>query len=219
MNLLFPGVFRDGARIYTVSLDPGSKVYGEDTIKQKGDEYRSWNPWRSKLGAALSKGLKFFPFKDGAKVMYLGAASGTTVSHVSDLVGAKGMVYCVEFSAQVARDLIALCERRPNMLPLVEDARSPENYEEYVEGKVDVVYEDVADREQARILIENCAKFLRPQGFAMIAIKARSIDSSAPPQKIYSQVISQLRPHFDVVQQIDLRPFDIDHLFVVLRKK
>lgn len=50
-------------------------------------EYRAWNPFRSKLAAAILGGVDKIHMGPGKKVLYLGAASGTTVSHVSDIVG------------------------------------------------------------------------------------------------------------------------------------
>ena len=46
-----------------------------------------WNPFRSKLAASIVGGIEAIYMKPGSKVLYLGAASGTTVSHVADLVG------------------------------------------------------------------------------------------------------------------------------------
>lgn len=218
MRQRFPGVFEVSGRLATRSFAPGHSIYGEETRKLNGTEYRLWDAKRSKLAAAILKGLRNFPFKEGSNVLYLGAASGTTASHVSDLVGASGTVYCVEFSATVARDLINVCEARKNMLPLVEDARFPERYAEHV-TQVDVVYQDVADREQVQILVENCKRFLSQGKLAFFAVKSRSIDSARPPQQVYAHVISQLQRSFDVLEKIRLEPFDRDHLFLVLRKK
>ncbi|MCX6767747.1 MAG: fibrillarin-like rRNA/tRNA 2'-O-methyltransferase [Candidatus Micrarchaeota archaeon] len=215
---VFPGVYRIEGKIATKSLAPGTTVYGELTRKIGGDEYRFWDQRRSKLGAALVKGLRTMPIIPGSKVLYLGAASGTTASHVSDIVGENGVVYCVEFSARAMRDLIAVCEKRENMVPILADVRMPEAYECDV-PKVDVVYEDVADREQARILLENAAKFLPAGRLAAIAIKARCVSAAANPKQVYSQVLSQLHPVFEIVEKIDLAPFEMDHLFAVLRKK
>lgn len=213
---VFPGVFRFEGRIATKSLAPGFIVYGEKTLKQKGVEYRLWEPSRSKLGAAIARGLKELPIRPGSSVLYLGAASGTTASHVSDIVGPNGAVYCIEFSARSMRDLIKVCEKRENMLPLLKDARFPKEYAEV--GMVDVVFEDVADPEQARILIEN-AVLLKKGGVAMIAIKARCVSSTDEPQKVYAQVKKQLSSAFEITQEIDLAPFEEDHLFLVLKKK
>lgn len=216
---LFPGVFRVGGKLATASIAPGTKVYGERLVKAGGEEYRHWEPSRSKLGAALVRGLKEMPIKPGARVLYLGAASGTTPSHVSDIVGEKGTVYAVEFSAQAMRDLLSVCEQRPNILPLLRDARFPGQYKEAVGGKVDVLYEDVADPQQARILIENAKVFLAKEGWALFAIKARSVDVTLEPKEVYARVLAELEPHFEVVERIDLAPFEEDHLFLVLRRR
>ncbi|MBU1197904.1 fibrillarin-like rRNA/tRNA 2'-O-methyltransferase [Candidatus Micrarchaeota archaeon] len=217
MHSPHPGVYRVNGRLATCNLAPGHKVYGEDLVKQNGKELRSWDAKRSKLAAALVNGLRLFPFQDGARILYLGAASGTTPSHVSDLVGKKGVVYCVEFSATVARDLIAVCETRENMLPIVDDARFPERYSDV--GEVDVIYEDVADREQVLILEENAKRFLKDGGLAFFAVKSRSIDSTRPPKQVYSEVITRLLRSFDVLEKIRIDPFHRDHLFLVLRKR
>ena len=91
-------------------------------------EYRVWNPFRSKLGAAILGGVDQIHIKPGAKVLYLGAASGTTVSHVSDIVGPEGLVYAVEFSHRSGRDLINVAKKRTNIIPIIEDARHPHKY-------------------------------------------------------------------------------------------
>lgn len=78
--------------LVTLNLVPGSEVYGEKRISVEGEngekvEYRVWNPFRSKLAAAILGGVDQIHMRPGSKVLYLGAASGTTVSHVADLVG------------------------------------------------------------------------------------------------------------------------------------
>lgn len=131
--------------LVTKNLVPGESVYGEKRISvdvEDGEkvEYRVWNPFRSKIAAAILGGVDNIWFKPGAKVLYLGAASGTTVSHVSDLVGEEGMVYAVEFSQRAGRDLINTAKKRTNVVPLVEDARHPQRYRMLV-PMVDVVFE------------------------------------------------------------------------------
>ena len=212
------GVYDLRGKIATENLVRGQKVYNEELVSFNGKQLRIWNPFRSKLGAAILGGLRAFPFQKGSKVLYLGAASGTTASHVSDIVGENGLVYCVEFSPIVGLNLVSLCEKRKNMFPIIDDARIPENYSGFVEP-VDVVYEDVADKEQARILIENSRMFLKPKGVAMIAIKARCIDSARTPEQVYSAVLKELESEFEILEKINLEPFETDHLFVVRRKK
>ena len=159
---IVPGVFIlevDGqTRLATRSTDP-VPVYGERIL----GGYRLWDPFRSKLAALLLKskgrGLRL---KRDAKVLYLGAATGTTVSHVSDIV-ADGLVYAVEFSPRSMRDLIRLCERRKNIIPILADAARPEAYAALVEP-VDLVYQDIAQRNQAEIASLNCARYLLSDG-------------------------------------------------------
>ncbi|MFH0971463.1 MAG: fibrillarin-like rRNA/tRNA 2'-O-methyltransferase [Candidatus Micrarchaeota archaeon] len=214
---LFPGVFRVNGELCTLSAVKGFKVHDEDLLREGGKEYREWDPFHSKLAAALARGLRTFPFTPNASVLYLGAANGVTCSFLSDIM-LSGSIYAVEFSAQSGRDLISVAEKRTNLLPIIEDARFPERYSEEIEGKVDVVYEDVADREQVSILVENCNRFLKNGGIAMIAIKSRSIDSSLPPKQIFSRVITELRNHFEVLEKLDLGTFERDHMFLVLKK-
>ncbi len=128
---------------------PGESVYNEKRIQVKDRntedkiEYRVWNPYRSKIAAAVIGGVSDIYIKPGSKVLYLGAASGTTVSHVSDIIGPSGIVYAVEFSARSGRDLVNMSKKRTNVVPIVGDARKPWEYRILV-GMVDVVFADVA---------------------------------------------------------------------------
>lgn len=203
-------------KVTTKNLAPGKTVYGERLIQFEGEEYREWDPYRSKFAAAIRKGLKQIPIQPKMHVLYLGAASGTTASHVSDLVGSEGIVYCVEFSPRAMRDLLRVCESRSNMIPILADVRFPETYRMFI-GPVDVIYQDVAQPAQAIILVDNAKLFLKHRGFAMLAIKARSIDSSKEISKIFSEEIDILKKSgFIVEENIEsLKPFDKDHCMVI----
>ena len=202
----------------TKSLAPGRRVYGERLLKEGSTEYRVWDPNRSKLAAAIMKGLREVPIHEGSHVLYLGAASGTTSSHVSDIVGNDGTVYCVEFAPRSMRDLVTVCESRPNMLPLLADARQPQDYADKLEA-VDVIYQDVAQPDQATILINNAKLFLKKGQYALIAVKSQSIDVTKKPSEVYEAVLAEFAPHFDVVEKLALEPYEMDHLFLSLRMK
>ncbi len=212
-----PGVYKINGRFATENLIPGRKVYGEELVKIGGVEYRIWDIYRSKLAAALAKGLKSLEIRPGSRVLYLGASSGTTASHVSDIVGGKGKVFCVEFAHRPMLDLLKLCELRKNMLPFLADARLPETYASI--GKVDVAYQDVAQPDQERILIVNADKFLKKGDAAYIAIKSQSIDVAKKPETVYAESIRLLSARFDILEQYQLDPFDVHHLFVACRMK
>src|SRR5437016_12423821 len=179
-------VLREGEeRLATLSQDPGTTVYGEDTARIGDREDRVWDPYRSKLAAAVLKGLSEVPIKPGNSVLYLGAASGTTASHVSDIVGETGRVYCVEFAQRPFRDLVNNASKdRRNMTPIFGDARFPQKYRSIVQG-VDTVYADIAQPDQARILSGNIEQYLTDKGAFLFAVKARSIEVSKEPSAIF----------------------------------
>ena len=199
----------------TPNLVKGLTVYGEKLVKLNDEEYRIWDPFRSKLAAALKKGLKDFPLSHGDKILYLGASTGTTVSHVSDVVGNKGLVFAVEPSVRVARELIEnVASRRKNVIPIIEDARRPESYFS-VFGNVDLVYCDIAQSDQTEIAIKNCNAFLKSEGIMLIIIKTRSIDVTMSPHSVVVMESEKLRKNnFQINQTINLDPFDKDHALI-----
>jgi fibrillarin-like pre-rRNA processing protein len=211
-----PGVYfitQDGQRfLATRNLVPGRKVYGEELINISGVEYRFWNPSRSKLGAAIMKGLNHNPIAPGVKVLYLGVASGTTCSHVSDIIGESGYVWGVDFAPRPIRDLIDQVVRyRKNLTPILSDARQPQSYSFQV-PKVEIIFADVAQPDQADIVVKNARQFLKKGGYAMLSIKSRSIDVSKEPAEIYRDQVRILEAGgFRVEEVVELDPYELDH--------
>jgi fibrillarin-like pre-rRNA processing protein len=214
---VFEGVFRINGKLATRNLVRGVRVYDEDLIEIAGEEYRSWNPYRSKLAAAMLNGMKRMSIKSGSKVLYLGAATGTTSSHVSDIVGDAGVVYCIELAERSMRELVKVCEARPNMLPMLLDARDVDRYAGDIEP-CDVIYQDIASRDQSDILKRN-ARLLKSGGAAYVAIKSQSIDVAKDPELVYRAFLEDIAGTFEVLEKIDIAPYSKLHLFVVLRKK
>lgn len=213
--------FEDGSeKLATVNLAPGIKVYGEQLIVLDGKEYRIWNPYRSKLAGAIAKGLKTNPIRPGAKVLYLGVASGTTPSHVSDIIGQKGLLYGVEFAPRVMREFIEkVANYRVNVIPLLADARFPSKYSHIVEA-VDVVYADIAQPFQSKYVADNADMFLKRDGWIMMAIKAMSIDVTKAPSETYKKEIEHLEQRgYKVKETLHLEPYDEAHAFIVARKE
>ena len=183
----------------------GEPVYGEST----DGVWRHWNPHRSKLGAMLEAGMDT-GLEGGEKVLYLGAAAGTTVGHVADFAGPT---YAVEFAPRPMRDLLSVAEVRPNLFPLLEDARKPERYTHVVEP-VDVVVQDVATRGQAQVALAN-RQFLGEEGRLLVAVKARSEDVTRSPEAVFQAVVDELREGYDILETSRLEPYHGDHLGVV----
>jgi len=216
MQELFFGVYSKEKFLYTLNLVPKMSVYGERIIKEGEKEFRAWDPFRSKLSGAIRKGLKTWPFKKDSKILYLGASAGTTISHLSDIC-TSGEIYSIEISPHIMNKLIQIAEKRENIAPILGDARQPQEYAEI--GQVDVLYQDVAQPDQADILIKNSKMFLKPKGIAMVAIKSQCIDVLVEPQKIFERVLEELSVEFELLEKMKLEPFDKDHMFVVLKKK
>ena len=215
-ELTTEGVFKQGNQIFTEnpSYCKGLQVYNEKLVKYNDKELRSWNPYRSKLAAAILNGFKF-EIKTNSKVLYLGAATGTTVSHISDIVK-NGVIYSIENSPTAIKHLLKLSEKRKNIIPILADANHPDRYSLIVSA-VDIVYQDISQRNQAEIFIENINRFLRENGKGIIMIKARSVDVSLKPEKVYNMVCAKLKENnLKIVDKIDLKPYEKDHAAIII---
>ncbi|MBW3003591.1 fibrillarin-like rRNA/tRNA 2'-O-methyltransferase [Candidatus Woesearchaeota archaeon] len=217
----FPGILeivKKGRKsIFTRNLAPGKTVYAEKLVKIKGVEYREWNPRRSKLGAAIVKGIPTTGIKEDSIVLYLGAASGTTVSHVSDIV-TKGFVFAVDFAPRVVRDLVFVADERKNIAPILADANKPETYFHRV-TQADMVFQDIAQKNQTEIFLKNINMYLKDDGIAILALKARSVDVTKKPKAIFSQVKRELEKDLKLLDFRTLEPFEKDHCIFVCKKR
>lgn len=219
----FKGVFwvvpPDGKRRpATLNLTPRQQFYGEELVEYSGDEYRLWNPFRSKISAGILRQIKEMPISPGTSLLYLGVATGTTCSHLSDMIGEHGMIYGVDFAPTPMRDFIEnLAKYRRNVSPILADARNPSSYRVFM-PKVDVIYSDVAQPNQAQILADNSDLLLRKGGWGLIAIKSQSIDVTESPHAIYQRETEFLKHrNFTIIEQVSLDPYEKDHALVAAR--
>ena len=211
------GVFREKDRLFTINPDycNGFQVYNEKIVKQNGIEYRPWNPYRSKLSAAILKGLNKLNIEPDSRILYLGAATGTTVSHVSDIVR-DGVVYAVENSPVAMKKLLELCTKRRNIIPILSDANHPDKYMTKV-SNVDFLYQDVSQRNQSEIFLKNVTRYLKEKGQGVLMVKSRSIDVALKPEKNYELVINELENNgLKIEKMIDLSPYEKDHAAILL---
>ena len=202
-------------RLITKNLVPGIKVYSEKLINVENKEYRIWNPFRSKLAALVLKGSSI-SIKKNNSILYLGAANGTTVSHVSDVI-TDGTVFAVEFSPRAMKDLINVSTPRMNVVPILADAANPKSYQNMV-CDVDMIYQDVAQKEQAGIAIRNAKLFLRKEGILVLMIKTRSIDSVTDPADVAGMEVKKLEGNFEIKELVGLEPFHKDHFAALAQK-
>jgi fibrillarin-like pre-rRNA processing protein len=216
MSLLLREDMKGRTTLLTKNLTPGKRVYNEELLLKNGVEYRTWDPFRSKLAAAILKGFPDDIIGEGSRVLYLGASTGTTLSHVSDLVGERGLVIGVEFAPRVAREFVERVARnRRNVIPFVSDARDPSKY---TIAKVDVVYCDIAQPDQTEIAVTNCSRLLKEGGALLLVVKARSIDVLKEPDQVYREEQQKLEgAGFKVFSIVELSPFDKDHALIFAR--
>ena len=201
---------------YTRNLVPGDSTYWEVQRKIGGVEFRYWNPDKSKLAAFLVKGGKTFPFGPNTNILYLGAASGTTVSHISDICP-DGRIFAVEVAKNPFRELLTLTEKRSNIVPILEDVNQPDIYSRVV-GQVDIVYQDISQRNQTEIFMKNLF-MLKPGGIGYLMVKARCIDVSASPVKIFKNCKLELEgAGFKILETRTLEPHEKDHAAIVIEK-
>ncbi|MDP2666299.1 MAG: fibrillarin-like rRNA/tRNA 2'-O-methyltransferase [Candidatus Diapherotrites archaeon] len=204
---------------FTRSLVPGQRIYGERILKEGNIEWREWNPFRSKLAAALASGWTSFPIREGHHVLYLGCAEGTTVSHVSDIVGKNGLVVGVDISPQAMVKFTALAETRTNILPLLGDAANPSSYAPDLDGlSFQIVVQDISQRNQGEIFLRNMRLFGTKGTEGALVIKARSIDFAADPAKVFEGERIRLQEELTIIQTIPLGRFEKDHFLIHSRK-
>jgi len=164
------------------------------------------------------KNIKEVPLNIGAKVLYMGAAHGMTVSYIANIIGNEGIIYAIEFSERCFNELLPLCEKYKNIVPILSDCRKTENYS-WVE-KTDIVYCDIADSQEVEIFIRNCKEFLKTNGYGMIAVKSRSIDVTKSPKEIYKESLRKLEEAgFEIIDWKTLDPFERAHCFIVVKFK
>ena len=205
-------------QLYTLNLVPGKQVCGEKLISENGIEYREWDVFKSKIASSILKGSPNIFIRKNDVVLYLGSASGTTVSHVSDIVGAEGLIFAVDIAPRVMRDLIFLSYRRKNIVPILADSNKTDLLKERV-CTVDVLYQDVAQKNQVEIFLKNADLFLKSGGYALLAVKARSMDVTKNPKQIFRDVKERLEKEMTIIDQRDLEPFQKDHSMFICKKK
>ena len=204
-------------RFYTENLNPGKRVYDERLYRDRGIEYREWSTTKSKVGAALAKNVCPLKLNKGDYILYLGVASGTTASHLSDIVGDKGLIFGLDVSSRVLRELYFLAHKRKNIIPILADCALPDTYTKKI-CKVDFLIQDISQKSQVGIFLKNL-KFLKKGGRAFLSIKARSIDVTKQPRKIFEMVRRQLlEAKMNIIDYKTLDPLELDHCVFVIEK-
>lgn len=215
MKQIQPGIYREGKFFYTENQAKGAQFH-EQLRREGGKEYRQWDARSSKLCAALTKGMTI-PIETTTNTLYLGSSHGYTVSYLSDIT-TEGTIFAVEFAPRVMRDMVFLAEQRTNLIPILADANKPEMYYHLLKP-VNMLFQDIAQKNQVEIFLKNAALFLKKDGFALLSVKARSIDTTREPKKIFQEVKTELEKHAKILEQRNLEPFQKDHSIFLCKVK
>jgi len=221
-------------KLTTRNLIRGNKFYNEKIVFSNNQEYRVWEPYKSKLGAAILNGLEILPIIEKSSVLYLGTSEVVTLSHISDIIGTESVVYAVEHSHESAKELTEkLVPKRDNIKPIIMDMTKPSQYK-IIHSKVDVVYVDVRQSKEVEIAILNCKMHLRVGGYLLLVVKTRSVDEyhgkkfvlnykselintvEEKSQQDYTTKI-RLKANFEIIQQIILIGFFKGYSLVVAK--
>ncbi|MBW2980409.1 fibrillarin-like rRNA/tRNA 2'-O-methyltransferase [Candidatus Woesearchaeota archaeon] len=204
--------------LLTRNLVPGKTIYDERTFRDDGVEYREWKPEKSKLAATILQGTPNTGIRVNDVVLYLGSSTGTTVSHVSDIIGKDGFIFALDHAPRVMRELVFVCEQRKNIAPILADGNKPEEYTDKI-CLADVLYQDIAQKNQVDIFLKNMDLFLKKEGYALLAVKARSIDVTKKPKQIFKQVKEQLEKQVIIIDYRELEPYQKDHCMFICKNK
>lgn len=218
----FPGVMSMGngrrQRFFVRSL-VSTSFFGEFVVSVDGTLYREVDPSRSKLFAGIAKGLSQIGFKQDSSVLYLGASHGYTVSFLSGMV-LEGCVFALDFAPRVVSDLVFVSQQLSNVAPLMANAKIINSYKGSLPSSgVDVVFMDIAQKDQVGIFLKNCDNFLKQGGFGLLALKARSEDVTKNPKDVFREVRKRLDEKKTVVDYRELAPFENDHALFVVKNR
>ncbi|UCC18799.1 MAG: fibrillarin-like rRNA/tRNA 2'-O-methyltransferase [Promethearchaeota archaeon] len=209
---------QDKLKLYTRNLDVGKRIYGERLISYKGMEYREWDPFRSKLAALILENPITNFLSDNLKCLYLGASSGTSISHLSDIIY-SGIIYGVEFAERSMRQLIQNSSNRKNIIPILGDARFPDSYGKYIFTNIDLIYQDVAQPRQAEIALGNCTYYLKNEGVLILVIKSQSIDSIQKSELTFAQEKKILETAgYTILESINIHKYAANHMVLIVKK-
>lgn len=210
-------VYEEDNDLFTKNLTPGISFFDEDIVNREEKEYRRWNPYRSKLAAAIKKGCPNIFFRKGSSVLYLGCGHGYTVSYCSDIVGNKGFIFGVDISSDVMRDFIPVCRKRSNIAPILADVNNPSEYSDKI-SSVDIVYQDVSQSNQVDIFLKNIDDYLKDDGYGLFMVKSRSIDVSSSAEEVYDDVRERLNEELNIIDFRELDPYQEGHCLFICKK-
>ena len=217
MKKISEGIYEEEGKIYTINNTDKNKYYDESILIYEDNFYREWNPYKSKISASIKKNLKEIPICGESIILYLDSSSGTTVSHISDVLK-KGKIFAVDSSKEMMKKFMKLVYNRKNIFPVLESARNYKKYDIPSNTNIDLIIQDVACVDQVDILINNSDYYLKSGGKVLMSIKTQSIDSIKKPGVVIEEQKEILKCKFKILQTLNLEPFEKNHWLLLMEK-
>ena len=221
------GVRREGRTLWSRNSTRGKSVGGERRKRDGKIEWRRWDPFRSKVAAALlltsQKASELLP-SPGDTCLYLGASSGTTVSHIHDMVCGSnnhhnGQIIAVEISPRMMRDLSSLAEDRSGLIPILNDAREARSYAPVMREKAHWIHQDLSIADQAENFISIATSTLKNGGIGLLSLKAASERQfEGDDQRRFSRAEKLIEEsELELIEMIDISQYQEQHMVFFVR--
>ena len=223
------GIRKEGRSLWTRNAVKGISVRGERRKKDSRIEWRHWDPTKSKVAASLLKTQRepslMLP-REGTTCLYLGASSGTTVSHIHDHVCGSGnhhngRVVAVEIAPRMMRDLSKLSELRPGLIPVLGDARDPLVISPYLRSKVDWIHQDISIADQTNSFLKISEIFLKVGGIGLLSLKAASerwLEGGDDSRFAVAKKLIESNKKIVLLEIIDISYFEGQHRVFVIER-
>ena len=216
-EVIFWVTVRNEKKLATLSNVSTNQDYEENLVEMNGKQYSIWNPYMSKLAAAIINGMEIFPILKKTKILYLDPTTEKTVKHISNIVGINGKIFVVRDVMKNSKNFLGqIMKNRPNIFLIVPDKTNPTKFSSMTE-MVDVVYIDIAKHNEIEITIQNCKNYLRNGGYLMLVVPTKNIDFVNNPSKKNQEERKELQSSFDIIQEINLTGFFEEYSMVIAK--
>ena len=216
-DAIFWVTVRNEKKLATLSNMSTNRDYKENLVQTNGKRYSIWNPYTSKLAAAIINGMEIFPILKKTKILYLDPTTEKTVKHISNIVGINGKIFVVRDVMKNSKNFLEqIVKNRSNIFTIIPDKTNPARLTGMTE-MVDVIYIDIAEHNQTEIAIQNCKNHLRIGGFLMLIVPTKNIDFANNPSKKNQEERKKLQTSFDIIQEINLTDFFKEYSMVIAK--
>jgi len=194
-----------------------NEAYNEKLTEINGKQYNVWNPYTSKLAAAIVNGMEIFPILKKTKVLYLNGTIEKTLSHISDIIGVNGKIFILRDINENSKNFLEnVMNDRTNVFTITRDNGDPAKFSSKSE-MVNVVYVDITQHNETEVAIQNCKRYLRDGGFLMLVVPTKKIDFVNNPNGQNLEEIQKLQSSFEIIQQINLTDFFKEHSMIIAK--